>query len=424
MPVLYALVALYITLWTAIPLYSNTSLPLDVLEGIAWGQAWQWGYYKHPPLPAWLLHMAFSAAGDAGVYALAAMNNGAALLCVYGLLRELTQRHRESALSALLLCGVYYYTWPTPEFNHNTLQLLLWPLCLWLFVRAMQRPAWCVPLALALAALLYTKYSGIVLLLLMLIYTAWRAPQLWRSVWFYGALLLGMACMVPHWVWLAQHNWAPLHYAAARSKTGWPWSFMLAQLANHAPLLLLWPFLPRVPAFTLPQRTFILFFGLMPVAVVVLGALLAHQAPRAMWGAPLFSLSGALLLMLRARWPHPHAPRYFVPVLCGLIAALPLFYGMAAKHNKRTSLPAQALAQQAQQLWQAQTRCPLQVVAGNIDTAGLLNSRLTPRPMVWIEHDFAKAPWLTPSMVAHYGYVAIDADYSLRVVPPLRDCGG
>jgi hypothetical protein len=32
----------------------DASLPLDVVsDGLSWGHEWQWGYYKHPPLPSW-----------------------------------------------------------------------------------------------------------------------------------------------------------------------------------------------------------------------------------------------------------------------------------------------------------------------------------------------------------------------------------
>src|SRR5579859_7538300 len=45
---------LHLALWTLVPTLLCRNLPLDVLEGIAYGQHWQWGYWKHPPLP-WIL---------------------------------------------------------------------------------------------------------------------------------------------------------------------------------------------------------------------------------------------------------------------------------------------------------------------------------------------------------------------------------
>ena len=46
------------TLWTMLPVLTQPNAPLDTLEMIYWGHEWQPGYYKHPPLPAWLAEFA------------------------------------------------------------------------------------------------------------------------------------------------------------------------------------------------------------------------------------------------------------------------------------------------------------------------------------------------------------------------------
>src|SRR5262245_19600046 len=40
--------------WTLLTTLMLESVPLDVVELLYWGREWQWGYHKHPPLPAWL----------------------------------------------------------------------------------------------------------------------------------------------------------------------------------------------------------------------------------------------------------------------------------------------------------------------------------------------------------------------------------
>ena len=40
--------------WTLIPLLFHPNVSLDVVEIVAWGHQWQFGYFKHPPLPSWL----------------------------------------------------------------------------------------------------------------------------------------------------------------------------------------------------------------------------------------------------------------------------------------------------------------------------------------------------------------------------------
>ena len=50
----WAWCALHVLAWTIGPALMYSSVPRDTLEGITWGQMWQWGYEKHPPLAAWI----------------------------------------------------------------------------------------------------------------------------------------------------------------------------------------------------------------------------------------------------------------------------------------------------------------------------------------------------------------------------------
>ena len=56
----WALCGVQVFLWTLLPGLSFSNAPLDVVENIGWGREWQWGYYKHPPLQAWLTEAFFT----------------------------------------------------------------------------------------------------------------------------------------------------------------------------------------------------------------------------------------------------------------------------------------------------------------------------------------------------------------------------
>ena len=64
------LVAVQLLIWALLPGLLVDSLPLDVVEGAYWGREWQWGYYKHPPFPAWVLHLFHASLGDIGPFLL------------------------------------------------------------------------------------------------------------------------------------------------------------------------------------------------------------------------------------------------------------------------------------------------------------------------------------------------------------------
>ena len=38
--------------WILAVVASHPNAPLDLVEWLSWGGVWQWGYCKHPPLPA------------------------------------------------------------------------------------------------------------------------------------------------------------------------------------------------------------------------------------------------------------------------------------------------------------------------------------------------------------------------------------
>ena len=44
---------IHLVIWTLVPTISNTNLPLDTIEALAWGNNLDWGYSKHPPFSAW-----------------------------------------------------------------------------------------------------------------------------------------------------------------------------------------------------------------------------------------------------------------------------------------------------------------------------------------------------------------------------------
>ena len=49
---LMAFLFAHLFVWTLIPSISNTNLPLDIIEALAWGSNLEWGFNKHPPLSA------------------------------------------------------------------------------------------------------------------------------------------------------------------------------------------------------------------------------------------------------------------------------------------------------------------------------------------------------------------------------------
>ena len=47
-------------IWVLIPTFSNSNLPLDTIEALAWGSNLDWGFDKHPPMSAVMVELIFS----------------------------------------------------------------------------------------------------------------------------------------------------------------------------------------------------------------------------------------------------------------------------------------------------------------------------------------------------------------------------
>ena len=48
--IFYIFVTTHLILWTVVPTITNSNLPLDTIEALAWGSNLDWGFNKHPPM--------------------------------------------------------------------------------------------------------------------------------------------------------------------------------------------------------------------------------------------------------------------------------------------------------------------------------------------------------------------------------------
>ena len=46
----YIFIIFHLIIWVAIPSLTNSNLPLGTIEALAWGNDFEWGNNKHPPL--------------------------------------------------------------------------------------------------------------------------------------------------------------------------------------------------------------------------------------------------------------------------------------------------------------------------------------------------------------------------------------
>ncbi len=388
--------------WTLLAL-SQPHPPLDTVEWLAWGRHWQAGYHKHPPLAAWLAEAAarLTPGSFLGVYLAGYLFVALALVCVYRLARELLPP-RQALAATVCLDGLVYFTREAAEFNNQVVLAGFWALVVWCFRRAVveDRLRWWLATGVALGLALWCKYSALFLALPLCAFWLWQAGRRGWSRCVIVALAAG-AVFGPHLAWLVGHDFATLRYAAARvqgssgaldhrlSGLG----FLLSQALRLLPVavilvpVLRWPVAAcglagpiahtAKPQAANHDRAFLLTVVLGPVALHVAAALLLGMQLRDVWGMPLWSFAGVLILFLLRTEPSPRAWRRLGVAWAGVAGSLVLVTlagnraGSALREAPlRIHYPGKELSREVCRRWRQRFGTPLPVAAGDWWLAG------------------------------------------------------
>jgi hypothetical protein len=213
----------HVALWTIIPTLLQRSLQLDAIEGVAYGRDWQLGYWKHPPLPWFLMDITHRIFGSQlwGFFLLGQLAATAALWATWRLGRELFTP-LEAFVAVVLLDGNISYNFNTSAFNHHILELPFFTLAGWSLYRAFVGNAWRDWLLVGLWFTLafYTKYQTFVLLAPAFIFSIVdsQARRCWRKPGPYIAAVVCAALCAPQFIWMALvDHWSPLKYADGKA---------------------------------------------------------------------------------------------------------------------------------------------------------------------------------------------------------------
>ena len=428
----YLYIIAQVTIWTLVPFFIAISLPLDVVsDGLGWGHEWQLGYFKHPPLPSWLAELSFDAMGDMGPFLLSQLAIAVTCLFVFALGRQM-MGERKAAIGTVLLAGVYYFSLPSAEWNHNVAQMPVWAAMVYLFYRALRdgRVQWWLLLGFAAGIGLMMKYSTAVLMAVMFLYLLsdreGRARLLAAGP--YIALIVCLVTIAPHLWWLQQNNFPSLHYAAERAGTHTgivsrillPFKFLFTQFTDLIPAILLAALAGlfgrdmTAPADGNDDGRFLLWMGLGPALLTALLSLIAGLGLRAMWGAPMWNLTGLIIVyFVGARAERASFARLGIGTLALLILMPALYwfttsYGPEQRgHVARSAWPDKPMARSFDQQYQILTGQPVQIVAGDGWLAGLIAMRSSPRASVFTDGDMKQAPWITPQRLAQQGALVV-----------------
>lgn len=421
----WAVLLAHLVLWTLVPWLVSRNLPLDVVEALAWGREWQWGYYKHPPLSGWVAELARFGPTNLSLFALSQLMVTLGLLATWLLGRDLLGT-RLATLALMATEGIHYFNLSSTEFNANVVMFPFWAwatLCAWRAIRT-GHVAWWIALGLcsglgALGKYVFLLLPGSVFLYMLV---SRQARQAWRSAGPWAAALVFALTIAPHVHWAMQHDWATLQYAIGRGHSdelaqqgSWGLEFMNFLLAQTLTLLPAWGLLRTLgPAKTVArpahERWLLAAMGLGPLLLIMLAATLAQAKMLHMWASPFFICAAPLYLASRQPDAQQlHVRRFTWAWVLWMLLPLSLFMIMALlgpqkKHKlDRTSYPGTEIAKALTRQWHAQTGQTLAIVAGEEFVAGTVAHYSADRPSVFYDADFSESLWLTPRQVEQEG---------------------
>lgn len=432
------LLALFVVIWTVYSSYSRLNLDQDsdMLENYSWGIAWQAGYFKHPPLFAWIAAGWFTIfpRADWAYFLLSAFNAALAVFASWRIAIRFLDPWR-----AFLSVGLFFFLPPVTflaiKYNANAAMLPLWPLTVLFYIRFLEggKTLDAVLCGLLAAAAVLTKYySGLLVAAIGLHIVLDRdvRPVLAsRGFWIAGAIFV--AALAPHIRWLFQHNFLPITYAAGQSDGSWLTSLVsipeffgaMVLYALPAVLVLLLVLQRNQATAILDLRAFrelrrtpvgraLLSTTFVPAVLVALLAASLAADMSSVWALPMFFSMPILLLLLvpegQLEMRRAVMPAVVLIYCAGLLAALPVIrMVMYPDSELRHTVPVRSIALAIDKAWSAHTDAPLPIVAGNSLLAYGASFYAPSRPYSIQANSLEFTPWITWRDIEQKGMIVV-----------------
>lgn len=460
--------------WFAWSSLMHAGAPGDNVEQLNWAHSFEFGYFKHPPMPTWVLYPLQQALGS-HLWITRLLGQASVALALWIMWRAMRiLASREAAFVALIAGScITYFSSRGHVYNHNT--AMLPPLALACFatlsavLRGAHRRDW-VLLGVATGLGMLVKYQLALyagsFALTMLACGTLRDGRAWRGL----ALALAIATLLfaPHIVWLVANDFPPIRYAAgnlgaalgALKRITVTASFVIQQVGRALPtfcvlgLAVLFAAIARrrarergeavaivetaeraAPATR--ERLCLLLCCVGPALLTIAFGLVAGAHLQNHWG------TGMLLLMLPllAAWldrhrsitdrlasvgagsagisRRSHVPLLLATVLVQLIVALlqlvPPGGSTAGTAHDYTAWPAAALGREALTVWREvhQDGEPALIVGPDFE-GGLVSESLASSPPVLIGAVPSHAPWVSRRLADACGALLVDPVQTLQ----------
>ncbi len=401
----YIFLIVHLILWTTVPTLTNNNLPLDTIEALAWGSNLDWGFNKHPPMSAFLIEIFYQIFGsqDWAYYLLSQICVIISFLVVFKLAEEFFENKIFCLLSVLLLEGIYFYNFTTPEFNVNICLMPFWTLTvlyLWKGFKDNKIIDWFLVGLFAGFGFL-SKYLFIYLgfgIGIFLIYMIYKKKINFKCFISITPLLI---ILLPHLIWLNENNYMTITYGLDRTGTGdqnyldhisHPLIFLVKQIGILIPFLLMFLFLSNKlkSKLNFKDNKFLFLFSIniIPIASIFLTSMIMGVKIRTMWMTPFYLFLGILVIYIFQSQINLKRLKGFTILFLFLFIFSPFIYAYISitEIDKRTDYNGFKEAKKIENIWKYHGSemfkdKKINFVWGDEWLAGNLSYHLNDRPM-------------------------------------------
>ena len=389
----------HFAIWVLVPSITNHNLPLDTIEALAWGSNLDWGFNKHPPLSAFAVEVFYQIFGsqDWAYYFLSQISVVTSFFVVWKFSEYFFQNKIYSLIAVLLLEGIYFYNYTTPEFNVYVCELPFWALTVYYCWKGFEKNDYASWLLFGFFSGLgvLSHYLFIYLLCAMdvfFIYLIINKKINFKCLISYVPFLL---VLLPHLIWLTGNNYITITYALHRTGLSepnfldhfiHPLIFLGKQIGILVPfflmVLLLVSKLKTNFNFKDKKLLFLLTINIIPIILMFLTSMLMGVKVRTMWMTPFYLFFGVLLIYIFQSQINLNKLKYFVSLFLILFIFSPFAYAYISitQTDKRTDYPGKEHAIEVQKRWDKKFESKINVVLGNEWLAGNLSYHLKSRP--------------------------------------------
>jgi 4-amino-4-deoxy-L-arabinose transferase-like glycosyltransferase len=409
----YLLCLYHLIIWTIVPYLSNKNLPLDVIEALAWGQNFDLGYTKHPPLSGWIPGILFKFFGnkDWVYYLLSQIFIIVSFIFIWKLASLFFKKKIYILLSVLSIEGIAFFTFETPQFNVNICQIPLWIGSIYFFLKSIKNNKisdW-IFLGIFSAFGFLTKYIFLYLLISLFLYLFFILIKNKKFYFnFFYSLLTFFLLISPHLQWLSQNNFSTINYALKRGGLNEPdiynhflnpLKFLITQIIISFPFFLLIYLLIKKIKIRLPLKNekfiFLLFSFLLPFFLILTTSIFTGYRIRTVWMIPFYSLIGIFFMYLYEDYINLKKLKNFKTLLIIFLILSPALYSLRSIYfDSRTGYEGKIIALEIEKEWKNISKVNISNVGFSEWYAGNLSYQLPNRPKVFLAEnsEFYKKP--------------------------------